>query len=178
MKNAVPHLPLARDGIWSFTPPSNEKPMFNLDMKSVLVKPEWLIANEVREFLKVPMGDPIPALWSNCGAYDHVVLMQLWGPMVAKPSFLPMWTHDIQQERERLNVDWADMPLPPDNAHDALADARHHRAMYDRLVEIEYGPLNTPSVISEQKIGGYSGARPASTMGPPPSTPSATSRKG
>jgi hypothetical protein len=63
-------------------------------------------------------------LWADYGAYDHVVLMQLFGSMMDKPGALPMFTCDLQQV---LRAVTPARPLPPEpvTAHNALADARH-----------------------------------------------------
>lgn len=115
--HVVPRLPLTskveRTGFGS-----NHYAIFALDTTDVRVKPRWVIANEVRDFLLA--GDGQPELWADYGAYDHVALCQLWGPMIRLPEGLPMWTNDLQQVR-------AGRDLPPQESgeHDALADARH-----------------------------------------------------
>jgi hypothetical protein len=44
---------------------------------------------------------PDPELWAWYGAYDHVALCQLWGPMIALPGGIPMFTCDLKQEAVR-----------------------------------------------------------------------------
>lgn len=113
--NVIPHLPLSegppwRDGgAWEYA----------IDMSSPLVKPKWVIANEVREFL---LAVEPPELWANYAAYDHVVLAQLWGRMISLPKGLPMFTHDLQQLLETM----ADFEKPEQDGteHNALEDAR------------------------------------------------------
>lgn len=127
MTNVVPHLPMRR----------GEKPykfedrswIWGLDMRSTLIKPKWLIANEVREFLLAHPGvsatgdgKPIPELWAYYAAYDHVALAQLWGPMIHRPKGIPMWTHDLMQLIEPL--DGFKKPAQAGAEHNALADAR------------------------------------------------------
>ncbi|GAB2747804.1 polyadenylate-specific 3'-exoribonuclease AS [Salinifilum aidingensis] len=63
-------------------------------------------------------------LWAWYAAYDHVALAQLWGPMPALPAQIPKFTRDLRQRWE--DVGKPRLPAPPDNAHDALADARHN----------------------------------------------------
>jgi hypothetical protein len=111
---------------------------FDLDMKDARIKPKWVIANEVRDFFAEHQGGGID-LWANYGAYDHVCLMQLWGPMIAKPSFLPMWTHDLQQELERLGGPFGDEPVQEEGEHNALADAKHNLAVHNFLMDREWG---------------------------------------
>ncbi|QFG13491.1 Rnase H [Gordonia phage Powerball] len=132
-KNVVAHLPLAT-GLHRHT--SGTCPHYwSLDMKSPLVKPKWVIANEVREFLTGTGNDdgtPVE-LWADYAAYDHVVLAQLWGKMIHLPAGIPMWTHDLRQLWEQAGrpefptfaFDGGPMP-----EHHALADARELRARW------------------------------------------------
>lgn len=136
MKNVVKHLPLhhyspPRDGLsW----------IWGLDMTSPLVKPKWVIANEVREFIVggiTPMGEKdgvpaywseeLPELWAYYGAYDHVALAQLWGPMISLPNLMPMWTHDLMQLVEPLDGFELPSRAAGDAEHNALSDARWNR---------------------------------------------------
>lgn len=86
------------------------------------------IAIYVEDFIA---GTPQPELWAD-GAYDHVCLAQLWGPMIELPSEVPMWTHDLRQLLELVTrltgLTEKDIPpfLGPDgkqHAHNALFDA-------------------------------------------------------
>ncbi len=118
MENVVPHLPLNKppartDNSW----------IWSLDRSSLLVKPRWVIANEVREFI---LSVPDRELWAWYAAYDHVALCQLWGPMIRLPDGIPMWTNDLKQEAQRLG----NPEVPKQDAageHNALADARYNR---------------------------------------------------
>jgi hypothetical protein len=108
---------------------------WELDLTHSDVKPKWVIANEVRKYFldrdDHGLGDPEMddegdvELWANYGAYDHVALMQLWGPMVKRPPHLPMFTHDLQHYAHDLGVSHKDFPKQEAAEHDALADARH-----------------------------------------------------
>ncbi len=96
MKNVFPHLPFSGD--W---------------------KPKEQIAAEVKEFL---LASTAPELWAWYCAYDHVVLAQLFGPMIDLPEGIPMYTHDL-----RAFVDYlpdSSLPKQSGGAHDALEDAR------------------------------------------------------
>lgn len=123
LDNVVPSLPKihgdARNQV-------GNGPLALLDRWDSRVKPHAVIAREVRDFiLGDPSDDQLPyvELWADYGAYDHVVLCQLWGRMIDLPEGMPMWTHDLQQ----LRAAKPDVALPPDpnDAHNALADARH-----------------------------------------------------
>lgn len=85
------------------------------------------IRDDLFAFLGGPSGESLE-LWAWVGAYDHVALCQLWGPMTSLPDQVPRFTHEIKQ----LWEDAGRPPLPPgpDDAHDALADARHNRSRY------------------------------------------------
>lgn len=108
---------------------------WELDLTGTDVKPKWVIANEVRKYfldrLDHGLNDPEKddegevELWANFAAYDHVCLMQLWGPMVKRPSHLPMFPHDLQTYARFLGVDPKTFPKQEAAEHDALADARH-----------------------------------------------------
>jgi hypothetical protein len=65
-------------------------------------------------------------LWAWYGAYDHVTLAQLWGPMISLPSHIPMHTNDLKTEVLRLGG----ISIPPQRSgnHNALEDARYNMA--------------------------------------------------
>ncbi|HEY8112220.1 MAG TPA: hypothetical protein VII16_05065 [Actinomycetes bacterium] len=73
MKNVVPHIP-GQLQERSFDDNRNLNGRFTLDPTDAIVKPHWVIANEVRDFI---LGQPDPQLWAWYGAYDHVALCQL-----------------------------------------------------------------------------------------------------
>lgn len=79
------------------------------------------IRTELESFFDIDGTEPIE-LWAWIGAYDHVALCQLWGPMTALPPAIPRFTHELRQYWE----DRGCPPLPPRprDAHDALVDAR------------------------------------------------------
>jgi hypothetical protein len=123
MENVVPHLPLTKplstfENYW----------LWSLDRSSLLVKPTWVIANEVREFI---LAADEPELWAWYGAYDHVALCQLWGPMIRLPKGVPMWTNDLKQECQRLGN--PQVPEQESGEHNALADARHNKVIAEFL---------------------------------------------
>ncbi len=101
------------------------------------VKTRETIAREVHAFIRdAGHRDELGNvdLWADYAAYDHVVLAQLYGPMIGLPAEIPMYTNDLQQEAARLVTAavWAFDGNPPQQEsgnHHALADARHNREL-------------------------------------------------
>jgi hypothetical protein len=122
--NAVPHLPLSSKGVRKATPGENTSAttswVFHIDLSSTSVRPHWVIANEVREFI---LDASDPELWADGAAYSHVVLCWLWGTVRQIPAGIPAWTHDLRQEIERAGNPVIP-PLGGMTAHNALDDAR------------------------------------------------------
>ena len=109
-ENVLPHLPPASDPAW---------------------RTRAQIRDDLAEFLTDAPTDP--ELWAWIGAYDHVVLCQLWGTMTALPRTLPRFTRDLKQLWEHLG-----RPAQPElegRAHDALHDARHASARFEAMHE-------------------------------------------
>jgi hypothetical protein len=134
MANVVPHLP---KGHGDMRNSMGRRWLFHYG--DPVVKRRQTIAEEVRAFI-VASG-PGVELWADYAAYDHVVLAQLFGPMVDLPDGIPMFTCDVQQEAARL-VDsrvWAfdgNPPVQESGNHNALADARHTRALHGWLERV------------------------------------------
>lgn len=141
VRNVVPSLPLDdRNAIERWLKhPTNSYPkpgldLLSLDVTNVHVKPRQVIANEVAQFLRGPVEPWWPVeLWAWYGAYDHVALAQLFGPMIQLPDGLPMWTNDLRQVVHHLGVDPDSLPQQQTGLHNALADARHLRVMHQHV---------------------------------------------
>jgi hypothetical protein len=101
------------------------------------------IRADVEEFLT---ADGPPELWAWYGAYDHVVLCQLFGTMTALPGSLPRFTRDLRQLWEEVGS--PDLPKPPRDAHDALADACHNLARWQVLAPLRPGQPKKTSASS------------------------------
>jgi hypothetical protein len=136
MRNVWPHLPLRGHKSGLVTVGGKVETRLTesgvVDTSNTQVKPRWVIANEVRDFVQATDG---PTLWANCGAYDFVALAQLWGPLVRRPKGVPVRTNDIQQERARLGIGWDELPKQESGEHNALADARHNQTVRRWLAE-------------------------------------------
>jgi hypothetical protein len=132
-KNVIPHLPLKGE-VNRHTGSSTH--YWTLDASSTLVKPKWVIANEVREFILecIPLGDT-PKLWAYYGAYDHVALAQLFGKMIHLPDGIPMWTHELMQLMESMPGSW-EPPTQDEDEHHALADARWNMRVLKSIQEV------------------------------------------
>jgi hypothetical protein len=89
------------------------------------------IRDDLLEFLTAD-GGPVE-LWAWTGAYDHVVLCQLWGPMTELPRAIPRYTRELRQLWEEAGR--PTLPDRPADAHDALADARHNLAKWRSIVD-------------------------------------------
>ena len=83
------------------------------------------------------LAEPIE-LWAWVGAYDHVVLCQLWGPMADLPPAMPRFTRELRQFWEDCGS--PRMPPRPRDAHDALVDARHNLDRYRLIAEMMTAP--------------------------------------
>lgn len=94
--------------------------------------PVWKSRQAIRDELTafLTAGDE-PELWAWMGAYDHVVLCQLYGAMPDLPKALPRFTHELRQRWEDLGS--PPLPAAPQDAHDAMADARHNLARWRAL---------------------------------------------
>ena len=96
------------------------------------------IAWEFRRFANAEFINPSdkPEFWVWYGDYDWVVLCGLYGRMVDLPREFPMYARDIKQLHDDLHDRGYDVPrVPkPEHAHNALADARWNKQMYERLV--------------------------------------------
>src|SRR4051812_28039464 len=67
-------------------------------------------------------GRSQPDLWAYYADYDHVVLAQLFGRMVALPSHMPMYSRDLKQAYDMLRPGYQ-LPQQQGDEHNALADA-------------------------------------------------------
>lgn len=143
-RNVVPHLPIQhKESVLNIIKKtdaskfSQRNPLeFSLDYSETVVKPKFVIANEVRDLLLRPdlngNNTTAPKLWAYCCAYDHVCLAQLWGTMMEMPTDLPHYTNDL------ANLRWmcGNPPIPKQEGitHHALHDAKYDRLVYDVLI--------------------------------------------
>ena len=129
-ENVLPYLPFAcRDGSWSY---DYEHP------DALCLRERAVAAGMVRQFVLGEGAYPYSSdaegantdveLWGWYSAYDHVCLSQLFGTMVNLPRGIPMYTHDLKQEVDRLGMtglpELPDDLYGPKHEHHALWDAR------------------------------------------------------
>jgi hypothetical protein len=105
-------------------------------------KETWIPRRAIRETILDFIGPDKPEFWAYFADYDWVVLCQLFGKMIDLPSGWPMYCLDLKQEMHRQGItkEAVKKALPlPENAHDALADARWNRDLWEVLhgVEVE-----------------------------------------
>lgn len=152
VRNVLPHLPVtSRKSLDDYigNPPTHfPRPgikYVDLDRAATEVKPRWVIANEVRDFLLAPLAEADEGesmeieLWADYGAYDHVALAQLWGPMIALPPGIPMFTNDLQQLARAVGMADYRPDQAPEDAHNALADAWYALDLYAALTAAQNG---------------------------------------
>lgn len=92
------------------------------------------IKNELLAFTDIEKYG-MPELWAYYADYDHVAFAQLFGTMMDLPHGYPMYTKDIKQWCDALGSPM--LPRQEKDEHNALADARWNRVMWDYLRTIE-----------------------------------------
>nr|WP_049807139.1 polyadenylate-specific 3'-exoribonuclease AS [Pseudofrankia inefficax] len=106
-----------------------------LDQLPAPSAPVWRSRAQIKdELVAFLTADGDPELWAWYGAYDHVVLCQLFGMMPALPPEFPRFTRDLRQLWEETGR--PKLPSPPAGAHDALVDARHNLARWQVLAPL------------------------------------------
>lgn len=126
-ENVLSSLPLVKPVDWVHPVWDETHPDF------LSIKGKNAIAIEVARFIQ---ETPNASLWAWFGAYDHVLLAQMYGKMIHLPYGIPMRTNDVAQEVERMgNVRVPSMPGT--TVHNALSDAREVAWRYRWLREQE-----------------------------------------
>lgn len=90
-------------------------------------KPRGVIAQEIMDFV----AGTEPEWWNWYGAYDHVVLCQIFGTMMDLPRGYPMFSCDIKQLHK--DKGYPAMPKQPFGLHNALEDAKFNVVRYNYL---------------------------------------------
>jgi len=128
-ENVFPHLPLREDLSCKYIP--------------CFWKSRTDIRNAVLDFCN-PHEHGNPEFWGYFADYDWIVLCQLFGRMIDLPQGWPMYCGDVKQLADSVQAP----KLPePENAHNALTDARWNRDYYNDIKQrIESGELSMLSL--------------------------------
>lgn len=128
MENVVRHLPIKLRGYGDKKDMAYDgaRSHYQLDFTSNVVLPPWVIRNAVRAFI---LDTKDPELWADYAAYDHVVLAQLFGPMIDLPEGVPMFTHEFQQYKKTYVGEQP--PKSKLSEHHALNDAKYLKFCYE-----------------------------------------------
>lgn len=135
-RNVWPHLPVngyteAPTSVGGGKTEMRPSYLGTLDRTSTFVRPLWVIRNEILAFLSPEDSDL--ELWGYYGAYDHVTLAQLWGPMIKLPKGIPMFTHELMQLWELAGQ--PEKPLASITDHKAIDDARRNHYLFERCFQ-------------------------------------------
>lgn len=71
--------------------------------------------------------------WADSPAYDWVAVSQLYGTMLDRPDGWPYSAFDLRQLSAQARVPVGGWPAQEANEHDALADAFHHKAIWEHI---------------------------------------------
>ena len=72
-----------------------------------------------------------PVFYGYCADYDWVVLMQLYGKMIDKPSDWRFYCRDLRQTADEISFDTS--LLMQVNEHNALDDARWNFLLFKQM---------------------------------------------
>lgn len=97
-----------------------------------IVGPRGEIAKKLTAFIKNDSADKVE-IWGYYADYDWVLFCQLFGRMIDLPKHFPWICLDIKQRSIELGN--PKLPKQASQAHNALADARYNKTMFDFLVK-------------------------------------------
>lgn len=121
-ENVAPHLPLQQDD------------QRKLDWSFGSVRHPNNIRKALHDFFLSAEDENEPVeLWGWFVAYDHLCLSQIWGKMNDVPAPIPQFSNDI-----RSLVSWYGIKKYPSQTsghHNALADARHNKVVFDYIMK-------------------------------------------
>lgn len=91
---------------------------------------------EIRDHIKAfVLGSGYPEFWGYYADYDWVVFCQLFGSMIDLPEGWPQYCMDVKQFAVQTGMPHINKIVPPpEDAHNALADAKWTFAMYKKLI--------------------------------------------
>ncbi len=129
--NVLPHLPGSWRPAWEVKPVWDRgESIWQPDSQDSRVVSRSELARRVEAFVSSFGQDrSMHELWAWYGAYDHVVMAQLFGPMMQLPRSIPMHTNDLKTLVGEARI--PELLRPGREEHNALADARFDRRLYD-----------------------------------------------
>lgn len=131
-KNVVPNLKWVKEANFSFIRTIEEAReeiiAFTKDT-GYGVDPESNITKEDNKF------------YTWYGAYDWVMLSQVFGEMVNLPKNFPMYTRNLKYIVDLHNISKAKLPKQIDDNHNALEDARWNMEVYRYISEKTFLPV-------------------------------------
>jgi hypothetical protein len=94
--------------------------------------PNHEIAQKIKAFI---MGDSLPDFWGYYADYDWYLFCRLFGGMLKLPAGWPNLCMDVKQLALHMGMPHINKIVPPpDDAHNALSDAKWTMEMYKKLV--------------------------------------------
>jgi hypothetical protein len=113
------------------------KPYVETDEATYASKKLWgaIVESWLDEIGGLTKENPKHKLVGYYADYDHVVMAQLWGEMILLPCEMPMWTRDLMQWMNDLDLKVQDIPIPQEGEHNALYDARWIKQAYEWLTQ-------------------------------------------
>lgn len=72
-------------------------------------------------------------LWGWCAGYDFVALCQLFGTMMDLPAGYPHYIRDLQYLLDERGIADDELPQQEEAIHNALADARHIKRLWEYI---------------------------------------------
>jgi hypothetical protein len=107
-----------------------------------ITEPGAMSKTEARVAIDEFLVDVWPKFWNWYGAYDHVALGQVYGPMIEWPDKFPMFSNDIKMLCNLAGN--PEMPKQPSGLHNALDDARWNVVRYEYVTTLlrDNGTIN------------------------------------
>lgn len=88
-------------------------------------KKTWVSERAIQHAVRTFVGeDKAPQFWAYFASYDWVLFCWLFGGMLKLPKGWPQYVMDLKQGMAERGMKREHLPPKPDDAHNALADAR------------------------------------------------------
>lgn len=140
---AFKKIPFMMDNVWPSLPkPHGDVRLHGkwprLDLTHPAVKSVPQIAQDIADYFTDPLGAET-RLWAWYGGQDICRLHSLWDNDWSRmPGQIPQWFNEL--ETLRWQAGNPAMPEQPSGLHNALADAKHNRAMHHFLLTVKENP--------------------------------------